>query len=213
MTEQPDTGKTDPEAAVLFLYAAGAVQRVFEEALAGRMGDVSVQIYSAPDHAVPAARDLPRKAVILWALAEDPPDSEDMARLSLVRVALGRKIRLGEILDEIAGALAAPGAGTGDVSLSIAGHLFDPPRMIFGRGDKAVRLTEKERDILLFLYHCPGRAGSREDLLRHVWGHVAALETHTLETHIYRLRQKIEPDPANPKIILTTDAGYYLGTD
>lgn len=73
-----------------------------------------------------------------------------------------------------------------------------------------IRLTEKERDILLSLYNHNGKVVSHKKLLEDVWGYASDLETHTLETHIYRLRQKIEKDPAHPLILLTDEAGYRL---
>jgi hypothetical protein len=76
---------------------------------------------------------------------------------------------------------------------------------------KKIRLTEKERDILITLYQA-GQAGmDRKTLLREVWGYAEDAETHTIETHIYRLRQKTEPDPAKPEIICTAGNGYVLG--
>ena len=79
--------------------------------------------------------------------------------------------------------------------------------------DHKITLTEKERDIILKLYDEQGGVVERDDLLREVWGHNEMLETHTLETHIYRLRQKIEKDPANPALILTEERGYKLSMD
>lgn len=73
-----------------------------------------------------------------------------------------------------------------------------------------LRLTEKERDIILALHAQRGRAMERHHLLEAVWGYVAEVETHTLETHIYRLRQKIEDDPARPALLLTDGQGYRL---
>jgi DNA-binding response OmpR family regulator len=81
--------------------------------------------------------------------------------------------------------------------------------LIDGRGKK-VRLTEKETNILKYLYRAGGKAVSREELLTEVWGYNAGVTTHTLETHVYRLRQKIEPDPASARILITEAGGYRL---
>ena len=75
---------------------------------------------------------------------------------------------------------------------------------------KKVRLTEKETNILKYLYRAGEKPVSREELLAEVWGYNAGVTTHTLETHVYRLRQKIEPDPAGPKLLLTEAGGYRL---
>lgn len=77
------------------------------------------------------------------------------------------------------------------------------------RGSQKVRLTGKETDILKYLYRASG-AVSREVLLDQVWGYNASVSTHTLETHIYRLRQKLERDPANATILITEGGGYRL---
>lgn len=66
--------------------------------------------------------------------------------------------------------------------------------------------------MLRILHEHTDRSVSREVLLDRVWGYVDGVETHTLETHIYRLRQKIEDDPAMPRILLTTEAGYQLNS-
>ena len=76
-------------------------------------------------------------------------------------------------------------------------------------GDK-VRLTEKESNILKFLHRADGSAVARETLLHEVWGYNAQVSTHTLETHIYRLRQKIEADPSDAQLLLTEEGGYRL---
>jgi DNA-binding response OmpR family regulator len=75
---------------------------------------------------------------------------------------------------------------------------------------KKVRLTEKETAILRYLYHAGDRAIGRATLLDEVWGYNAGVTTHTLETHVYRLRQKIERDPANAEILITEPGGYRL---
>ena len=79
------------------------------------------------------------------------------------------------------------------------------------QGDRPVRLTDKEREILQALHAAQGSAVGRAELLETVWGYGANIETHTLETHIYRLRQKIEKDAANPQFLVTDEAGYRLG--
>jgi len=76
--------------------------------------------------------------------------------------------------------------------------------------NRKIRLTEKESAILKYLYRSGGRPVGRQVLLNEVWGYNSAVTTHTLETHIYRLRQKIEPDPSNARLLLTEGGGYRL---
>jgi len=73
-----------------------------------------------------------------------------------------------------------------------------------------LRLTGKETSILKFLYRAGDQVVDRETLLAEVWGYGEGINTHTLETHIYRLRQKIERDPASAEILVTQDGGYRL---
>ncbi|MBV8737929.1 MAG: response regulator transcription factor [Alphaproteobacteria bacterium] len=75
---------------------------------------------------------------------------------------------------------------------------------------KKVRLTEKETAILKYLYRAGDRVIDRDTLLGEVWGYNAGVTTHTLETHVYRLRQKIERDPAAAQILVTEPGGYRL---
>ena len=75
---------------------------------------------------------------------------------------------------------------------------------------RKIRLTEKETNILKYLYRAGEKPVSREELLAEVWGYNAGVTTHTLETHVYRLRQKIETDPANARLLLTEAGGYRL---
>jgi DNA-binding response OmpR family regulator len=75
---------------------------------------------------------------------------------------------------------------------------------------KKIRLTEKETNILKYLYRAQETVVARDVLLHEVWGYNAGVTTHTLETHIYRLRQKIEPDPANVRLLVTESGGYRL---
>lgn len=73
-----------------------------------------------------------------------------------------------------------------------------------------ISLTEKERDMVQCIYAQEGHEIDRDVLLQEVWGYGEAIETHTLETHIYRLRQKVESDPSSPKWLVTTERGYKL---
>lgn len=76
--------------------------------------------------------------------------------------------------------------------------------------DRRIRLTKKEMEILKCLHRAGGRTVDRDALLAAVWGYNAAVETRTLDTHVYRLRRKIERDPANPRILVTERGGYRL---
>lgn len=82
--------------------------------------------------------------------------------------------------------------------------------LLLRAGCEPVRLTEKEVLLLQILHEAQGCAVPREALLDKVWGYVEGVETHTLETHIYRLRQKIEADPTQPALIVTDEAGGYF---
>jgi DNA-binding response OmpR family regulator len=92
---------------------------------------------------------------------------------------------------------------------TVGPYTFRPSAKLLLEGGKRVRLTEKETNILKFLQRA-GATVSREVLLHEVWGYNPAVTTHTLETHIYRLRQKIEKDPARAQILITESGGYRL---
>lgn len=72
------------------------------------------------------------------------------------------------------------------------------------------RLTEKECQLLRLFCLNKGQDLSKEKLMREVWGYHPDAETHTLETHIYRLRKKLEEDPNVPKILLNGKTGYFI---
>jgi len=98
-----------------------------------------------------------------------------------------------------------------DAVFRIGPYEFRPAsKLLVDDKGKKVRLTEKETNILKYLYRSGSKAVSREELLTEVWGYNAGVTTHTLETHVYRLRQKIEPDPANARLLLTEAGGYRL---
>jgi len=83
-------------------------------------------------------------------------------------------------------------------------------KSLHGEANIRIRLTEKETAILTFLHRKGARAAPREELLREVWGYNPAVTTHTLETHIYRLRRKIEADPTKACLLITEAGGYRL---
>ena len=99
-----------------------------------------------------------------------------------------------------------------DAVFTIGPYTFQPGNKLLldEEANKKVRLTEKEAAILKYLYRAGSRVVGNEVLLDEVWGYNAAVETHTLETHIYRLRQKIERDPSNPEILVTEPGGYRI---
>jgi len=98
-----------------------------------------------------------------------------------------------------------------DAVFQLGPYTFKPSmKMLVTENDKKIRLTEKETNILKFLYRAPEGVVARDILLHEVWGYNAGVTTHTLETHIYRLRQKIEPDPSNARLLVTESGGYRL---
>jgi DNA-binding response OmpR family regulator len=99
-----------------------------------------------------------------------------------------------------------------DAVFMIGPYTFRPSAkvLIHGETKKKVRLTEKETSILKYLYRSGANVVGRDILLEEVWGYSADVTTHTLETHVYRLRQKIESDPFDPKILITKPGGYRL---
>jgi len=99
-----------------------------------------------------------------------------------------------------------------DAVFAIGPYTFQPGAKLMtdSSGRKKVRLTEKETAILRYLYHAGDHPTGRATLLGEVWGYNAGVTTHTLETHVYRLRQKIERDPTNAEILVTEPGGYRL---
>jgi DNA-binding response OmpR family regulator len=94
---------------------------------------------------------------------------------------------------------------------SIGPYEFRPAsKLLIDPKQKKIRLTEKEANILKYLYRAGLKPVPREELLAEVWGYNAGVTTHTLETHVYRLRQKIEPDPGHARILVTEAGGYRL---
>ncbi|MFL5259601.1 MAG: response regulator transcription factor [Hyphomicrobiales bacterium] len=98
-----------------------------------------------------------------------------------------------------------------DAVFRVGPYTFKPSAKVLIRDDsRKIRLTEKETAIIKFLYRAGEQVVGRDVLLHDVWGYNAGVTTHTLETHIYRLRQKIERDPAHAEILVTEARGYKL---
>ena len=89
--------------------------------------------------------------------------------------------------------------------------LYPSRKEILNKRDKSTtKLTEKEVSVLKYLYKNAGKIVSKNDLMQEVWEYSADVATHTVETHIYRLRQKVEQDNLDNQIIITSDGGYQL---
>ena len=97
----------------------------------------------------------------------------------------------------------------GDAPFRIGPYDFHPSAKLLTDGERRIRLTEKETDILRYLKSASGIV-PRQTLLGEVWGYGPQVATHTLETHIYRLRKKIEKDAGDAKILITEEGGYRL---
>jgi DNA-binding response OmpR family regulator len=124
---------------------------------------------------------------------------------------IAKPFRLGELLARLRAQLRIF-ENSEDAVFVIGPYTFRPSAKLLQEPlrNRRIRLTEKEAAILKFLYRAGTKPVARQILLNEVWGYNAAVTTHTLETHIYRLRQKIEPDPTNARLLVTEGGGYRL---
>jgi DNA-binding response OmpR family regulator len=122
-----------------------------------------------------------------------------------------KPFRLGVLLARIRAQLRSHERSE-DAVFKIGKYTFRPSAklLIDDATQKKIRLTEKEAAILKYLYRAGDRVIGRDILLNEVWGYNPSVTTHTLETHVYRLRQKIEQDPAKAAILVTEPGGYRL---
>lgn len=117
----------------------------------------------------------------------------------------GRPERFAQFLQRLARAAAEPALHVGD--FYIGEYVFSPQDRKLTRGEIDIALTDRESDMLVYIARQRGRAVARDELLKNVWRYQEGVDTHTLETHIYRLRQKLSEGPA---LLLTEDDGYRL---
>jgi DNA-binding response OmpR family regulator len=122
-----------------------------------------------------------------------------------------KPLRLGALLARLR-ADPQRGAAAGHGGLRIGPYTFRPAAKLLldAAARRSVRLTEKETAILAYLYRAGAKATARDTLLGAVWGYQAGVATHTVETHVYRLRRKIERNPARAEILVTEPGGYRL---
>jgi DNA-binding response OmpR family regulator len=121
-----------------------------------------------------------------------------------------KPMRMGELLAMVRLQLWQQNVSdTARVSISGLGFVPDNKLLLSADESKKVTLTEKEAKTLKYLYRAHPAAVTKEELLTEVWGFQTGLSTHTVETHIYRIRQKIQRICKKP-VIMTTNTGYSL---
>tara|TARA_B100000282_G_scaffold286374_1_gene252870 strand:+ start:245 stop:925 length:681 start_codon:yes stop_codon:yes gene_type:complete len=121
-----------------------------------------------------------------------------------------KPIKVSDLLTAISRKIALQNSGGKDLKIANYGFRRNEKVLINLDTEVRVRLTEKETDILWQLWQAPQNELSRQKLLSDVWGYNDEISSHTLETHIYRLRKKIENSSSDASILTTTENGYRL---
>ncbi len=177
---------------------------------AAKRYDALIVAAALPDGTGAALLRRLRAEGVMWPaliIGGEPP--EDAGDIGGVTETLAKPFRIAVLLQRLRG-LIRTFENSDDAVLTIGPYTFQPAsKHLVENDDRIVRLTEKEASILKFLYRA-GDVVAREVLLHEVWGYNPAVTTHTLETHVYRLRQKIEKDPSNAQILVTDTGGYRL---
>lgn len=140
-----------------------------------------------------------------------PPGKQAPPAVPVLALQAGRKARLGALLRQARHMVEEPALFLDP--FAIGPFLFSPQDKTLSReGEEDIALTDKEVDILVCLARQSPAAVSREALLKDVWRYQQGVDTHTLETHIYRLRQKIEKSADDPQTLVTEGKGYRIVT-
>lgn len=150
------------------------------------------------------------KGPIVMLTAQDSDSDEILGLESGANDYVTKPFRFSVLLARIRAALRQHDQSE-DVVFTIGPYSFQPANKMLENGDgNKIRLTDKETSILKYLYRQGPKTIGRDVLLKEVWGYNNRVTTHTLETHIYRLRQKIERDPSNARLLVTEEGGYRL---
>ena len=179
---------------------------------------------AAPDLVVASVSGRPARALVVrWRRAASTTPLIALVRAGAREVAgasvtVPKPVRLSALLaviDDLVGRghpQPAPVGTNGGEPRQIGPYRFDraSKRLVERPGARTIRLTEKETAMLDVLWHAAGTVVPRDALLAQVWGYQAGISTHTLETHVYRLRRKIERDPARAELLITELGGYRL---
>ena len=199
-------------------FAAVAAQTASEGIQAAKFGliDLVIMDVALPDiaghDAVRILRKNNFKAPIIMLSGRNADSDAILSLESGANDYVTKPIRFGVLLARIRAQLRQHQASD-DVVFTIGPYMFRPSsKLVLNHNGNKVRLTGLETSILRYLYRAGQHPVSRETLLREVWGYNSGVTTHTLETHIYRLRQKIELDAATPLILVTESRGYKLAS-
>lgn len=126
-------------------------------------------------------------------------------------IVINKPLRLEKLLDAVLAGINLL-ARSGNALLVFGGYALDCAKkeIVCQSSGRITKLTEREVTILGYLYKAHEKTVSKQELLSEVWGYNPEATTHTVETHIYRLRQKIEDNGGDRPVILTEEAGYTL---
>lgn len=189
--------------------AADAMRRVVDDRI-----DLAVMDVGLPDmdgrEAVRRMRQAGFRSPVIMLTAQDSEADHVEGLEAGANDYVTKPFKFGILLARIRAHLRSHEASE-DAVFQIGPYTFRPSaKLLVGERGSKLKLTEKETAILRFLYRAGRSVVNRDTLLAEVWGYNAHVTTHTLETHIYRLRQKIEPNPAMAAILVTEGGGYKL---